>query len=111
MIIKIGEAVSLKSPDGFTITPDDRQEIIQTDGGNVIQDYGHVASGDKIAFSCNFRKTDFEKIYQYWEHRELVDVEFGGVTFPSSRIKIISWGFFERFENTTVNARIEIWRM
>ena len=43
MRIKIGEAVSLSRPDSWKISPDDRQSIIETDGGNVVQDYGHIA--------------------------------------------------------------------
>ena len=48
MKIRIGDAVSLTTPIDFKFHPDDRQTLVQTDGGNVVQDFGSVASGDKI---------------------------------------------------------------
>ena len=62
MAIQIGEAVSWKEPDSIKVSFDDRQQIIETDGGNVVQDYGHIDSGDTITFDCVFERDDFALI-------------------------------------------------
>ena len=50
MAIRIGDAVSLSNPSSEQITPDDRQQLIETIGGVVVQDFGHIAAGDKISW-------------------------------------------------------------
>lgn len=111
MAIKIGEATSWKEPEDLQITVDDRQQIIETDGGNVVQDYGHVASGDKITFSCVFERDEFIKVYHYWQNRELVDfTDISGIVWKSCRVKIMSYSYTKNF-TAYINTTIEIWRI
>lgn len=110
-VIKIGGVTSL-SAEGWKITPDDRSQLIQTDGGNVVQDYGHVSSGDKITVTCNWRRDDFLAVWNDYENRTLVDVtDPAGVVWPKCRIKIQSYGYYEHFEDGAVKTELEIWRI
>lgn len=109
MKIKIGNAVSLSTPESFKITTDDRQTMIQTDGGNVIQDYGHVASGDKINLNCTFHKDEFIKIWNYFQSRNLVNFQDpSGITWQDMRVKVLSYGYYQRFENY-ITTELELW--
>ena len=64
-LLHIGDAVSFSAPESWRYAPDDRQQLIQVDGGNVVEDYGHIASGDKITVTAKFDRANFEKIYDY----------------------------------------------
>ena len=111
MKIRIGEAISLTTPTDFKINTDDRQTMIQTDGGNVVQDYGHIASGDKIKVSALLYKDEFLKVWQYYETRTLVDfTDPAGVVWPHMRVRVLSYGYKERFENY-INVELELWRI
>ena len=111
MKIKVGEAVSLTTPQDFKISTDDRQTMIATDGGNVVQDYGHIASGDKIKVSAIFHRPEFLKVWGYYEGRDLVTfTDPAGVMWPLMRVRVISYGYKERFENY-INCELELWRI
>lgn len=111
MKIKIGEAISLTTPTDFKLNTDDRQTLIQTDGGNVVQDYGHIASGDKIKVSAIFRRDEFSKVWEYYEDRTLVTfTDPSGIVWPQMRVRILAYGYKERFENY-INCEIELWRV
>ena len=110
-VIKIGGATSL-SADSWKTTLDDRSQLIQTDGGNVVQDYGHVASGDKMTVTCNWLRDDFLKVWRAYEDRTMVDVtDPAGVVWPKCRVKIQSYGYFAHFEDNVVHTDLEIWRI
>ena len=111
MKIRIGEAESISAPENFKIIPDDRQTLIATDSGNVVQDYGHIACGDKITFSAIFYKEDFYKLWQYFNERShIVFVDQGGITWPDMRVRILSYGYKDRFEKV-INCELELWRI
>ena len=110
-LIKIGEATSFSPPESFAYTPDDRQQVIQVDGGNVVEDYGHIASGDKITISVKFDRENFGLINDYWEHRILVDfVDETGRVWSNCRVKVMSCGYLKMFPNM-INSELEIWRI
>lgn len=116
--IKIGDVTSLTA-ESFEWTTDDRQQIIEIEGGNVVQDYGHIASGDKATVNATFYGTDFTKVWKTYETRELVDVtDPAGIVWPSCRVRVVSWGYFDRFEKeesgrnpSAVSTKLEIWRI
>ena len=111
MAIVIGVAKSWRGPEDWKFTPDDRMQIIETDNGNVIHDYGHISSGDKMTFSCVFEREEFVKVYNYWHNRELVNfTDTAGNIWENIRVKIISYGYEQHFENY-INAELEIWRI
>ena len=111
MKIRIGDAVSLTTPIDFKLHTDDRQTLIQTDGGNVVQDFGSVASGDKITLNAVFKRDEFLKVWNYYQSRELIDfIDSSGVIWPQMRVRILAYGYKERFENY-INCEIELWRI
>lgn len=110
--IKINNIESLSSPESYTITPDDRQEIVQLINNNVVQDFGHIESGDKVSFSVNFWKSDFDKIKQYWDKRILVNFEdVAGNVFKDCRVVIKNYSYKKYFESSTITTNLEIWRI
>lgn len=111
MRIKIGEAVSLSRPASWKISTDDRQSIIETDGGNVVQDYGHIPSGDKITLTAIFYRDEFQKLWQYFHARSIVDMmDHNGITWQGMRVRVLSYGYEERFEDY-INCELELWRI
>lgn len=111
MIIRIGDAVSLSRPENFKYTPDDRQTVIETDGGNIVQDYGHISSGDRINFSAVFRRDEFMKIWEYFNSRSKIDfVDHSGITWQGMRVRVVSYGYEDRFEQF-IDCEIELWRI
>ena len=111
MRIKIGEAVSLSRPESWKISTDDRQSIIETDGGNVVQDYGHIPSGDKVTLTAIFYRDEFQKLWQYFHARSIVDmIDHNGITWQGIRVRVISYGYEERFEDY-INCELELWRI
>lgn len=109
--IKIDGIASLTA-ESFKITPDDRQTLVELDGGNCVQDYSHVQSGDKITVTCNWWREDFPHIWEVFETRKLVDFQDpGGVVWPSCRVRVLSYGYFTSFEDSTIHTEIEVWRI
>lgn len=110
-LLHIGDAVSYAAPESWRYTPDDRQQLIQVDKGNVVEDYGHIASGDKITVSCKFDRENFNLLNDYWEHRILVTVvDETGRTWENCRVKIVSCGYLKMFPNM-INVELEFWRI
>lgn len=109
MKIKIGEAVSISTPESFKITTDDRQTLIQTDGGNIVQDYGHIASGDKINLQATFHRDNFILVWNYFQNRTFITfIDPSGITWQNMRVKVISYGYYQRFEDY-ITAELELW--
>lgn len=110
MKIYIDGIPSMNPPDNITFTVDDRQTIIQTDGGNVIQDYGHIASGDKITLTnIQYRKDDFKKIYDIWQNRTLITfIDTNNIVWENVRVKIAKYSYNYNFPNI-IYCDIEIW--
>ncbi len=110
MAIRIGDAVSLSNPASETITPDDRQETVEVIGGVVVQDYGHVEAGDRIAWTLTFRTADWAKVKAYWNNRELVEIQDAAGDVFLARVVVKSCSRLARFEGKAVSAEIELWR-
>ena len=111
MKMKIGNVYSFKTPENWSYTPDDRQEIVKLINGNTVQDYGHIESGDKMSCTCLFRQKDFQQIEEYWNSRLLVDIQDeAGNVYKNCRVVIKSWSYQPRF-NTYIKTTIEFWRL
>lgn len=109
MVVRIGDAVSLNAPDE-SIIPDDRQQRIQTIGGNVIQDYGHVQSGDTVQWSgLQVTQKNAELIEGYWNSREAVTVINAGLQTFTARVAVKRWKRLPRFEKKVVEMDVELW--
>ncbi len=110
--IKIGDITSFSKAESWKYVPDDRQKTIEIQGGVAVEDYGHVAAGDKITFSCNFRRKDFDVLVHYWADRIKVDfTDPGGIIWKGCRVKITGYSYVDYFETSTVKVEIELWRV
>lgn len=111
MAIRIGEAVSLSRPDSWKFTPDDRQTMIETAEGNIVQDYGVHDSGGKVRCSVTFHRKEFLKVWDYFVSREPVNVtDHAGNMWKGMRVKVVSYGYESRFEDY-INTELEFWRI
>ena len=110
MAIRIGDAVSLSNPSSEQITPDDRQQLIETIGGVVVQDFGHIAAGDKISWELEFNSENWEKILAYWNQRTMVSVTDAGGDVFLARVVVKSYVRIPRFPKYH-RAAIDLWRV
>ena len=115
----IGTVTAFLTPDEITITPDDRQEKVNTttySGGAFMPsvsviDGGMCESGQVGSISgAKFRAADWATIYGYWENRTPVTVSFTDTTWTNCRIKLTRWTQSKKFGSVTT-ADIEIWRV
>ena len=111
-MVKIGEAYSMNDPENETITPCDRQTLVEVMDGAVVQDFGRYEEADKIEWSLQFRLRDWEIVKGYWSSRKLVEVtdQRGGRSI-TARIVIKSYNYVEHFRNKAITAKIELWRI
>jgi hypothetical protein len=110
MKIKINNIESYRSPESITINVDDRIEKVPLINGNVVQDYGHIASGDSFTVSALFSKANFNAIISLWEARQKVSfTDDSGEIWANCRIVIRSYRYEETFKNYVL-VNFEIWR-
>lgn len=111
MKIKINNIESLKTPESFSITFDERVERIQLINGNTVQDYGHIASGDYFTVSAVFSKADFNSIVSLWESRTKVTFQDeSGDIWNSCRLVLKSYSYQKCFPDYVL-INFEIWRI
>ncbi len=109
MVVRIGDAVSLNAPEE-SIIPDDRQTKIQTVGGVVVQDYGHIQTGDVVQWSnLQMMQHDAEIVESYWNSREAVTVINAGLQTFTARVAVKRWKRLPRFEKKVVEMDVELW--
>lgn len=110
MHIDIGGVRTL-SVEGWEITPDDRQETVEILGGMAVQDYGHIEAGDKIGCTVTVSAKGWQIIKQYWDSRQLVDVEDeAGIIHRNLRVVVKSWRYVHRFPDH-YDLKLEFWRL
>ena len=79
--------------------------------GIVVQDFGHVAAGDKISCTASALSADFEKIAGYWNRRTLVDIiDEAGNVWSDMRVLVKSYAYMPRFPKV-YKAPLEFWRI
>lgn len=112
MHIEIGEAKTLDC-ENWDCKPDNRITMIQTIGGNVVQNYGHIKSGDKITCKCNVSEKDKEKIFTYWENEIKVNiVDEAGIIYENMRVMVHNYGYVKKFEQEKYYwINFEFWRI
>lgn len=110
-MVKIGSAVSMGDPISETITPDNRQTLIQTIGGVVVQDMGRYPKGDVTSWELQFDKANWQLVSQYADNRQSVTIEDSNGETYTARINIKSYSYVERFRNAAVTAQMELWRV
>ena len=109
--IQIGDITTLHVENWQTV-PDDRQQMIEIVGGVVVQDYGHIAEGDKITCTVTIKSEDAQTLYGYWDNRTLVNViDEAGNTLPNMRIIIKGYSYVKSFADRAYTVNLELWRI
>lgn len=109
--IAIGDITTLET-ENWQVIPDDRQQTVAIVGGVVVQDFGHVAAGDKISCTVRLRKRDFDTLVRYWDDRTLVNVtDEAGIVWENLRVVVKSYEYVPRFSSKAVQATLEFWRV
>lgn len=65
-MIYINDIPSFRAPESEDYIFDDRTEKIELIGGNVVQSYGHVESGDTFSLECVFSAFNYNRIKLLW---------------------------------------------
>jgi hypothetical protein len=108
--IKIGTVESLREPESYKVTPDDRQEQIKVLGGVHIQDNGVFGSGMIAKGSALFSIDDWPTLEGYWLNRITVDVvDKYGKVLENRRLKITGFEGHECWDYYKVE--FELWNM
>ena len=110
MVIKIGEVTAL-SASVLRVIPDDRQTMIETIGGVVVQDLGYVEAGDKFSCTAVIRPEDKDTVYGYWHNRTRVRItDSNGNVYENMRVKIKGYENVQGFKNC-YSVEFEFWRI
>ena len=108
--IKIGEVRTL-AVENWQIVPDDRQQLVEIIGGVVVQDFGHIETGDKISCSANLTAAGWEIVKEYWDRRILVVVEDeAGNVFSNMRVIVKNYSYVQQFPKY-YKVTFEFWRV
>lgn len=108
--IKIGDAETLRT-ENWKIVPDDRQTKIETIGGVIVQDFGHVEAGDNFSCTVTLPTAAATAVFAYWHNRVPVDVrDVNGLILPNMRVVVKEYSYVDRFENF-ISASLEFWRV
>lgn len=107
--IDIGEAKTLNR-ENWVIDPDNRITVIQTIGGNIVQNFGHIESGDKITCTCNVSNENKEKIFKYWNSQERVTIVKDDETYQNMRIIVTRYEEMDMFPGYW-KINLEFWRV
>lgn len=108
--IKIGEVNTMSVENWRTIT-DDRQELIKTIGGVIVQDFGHISEGDNFSCIVTLRAEAAFVLYRYWHNRTRVNViDEAGNVHENMRVVVKEYSYIPHFCNYfTIN--LEFWRV
>ena len=108
--IKIGEVNTMSVENWRTIT-DDRQELIKTIGGVIVQDFGHISEGDNFSCIVTLRADAAFVLYRYWHNRTRVDVtDEAGNIFENMRVVVKEYSYVPHFCNY-YRVSLEFWRV
>ena len=106
--IKIGEVIPTRF-ENWGVTPDDRQQRINTIGGVEVQDFGHVEDGDTITCDVTLQGADAGIIFDYWHNRTRVNViDEGDYVYPNMRVVIKQYSRIKYFPPYFA-AKLEFW--
>lgn len=107
----IGDVTVYSRTGEWLTSTDDRQTMIKTFGGNIIEDYGHFDSGDVISSEFIFRKIDWETIKSYWLNRTKVDIIKEDSTMISNvRVVVKTYSEINKFPDM-IKSKLEFWRI
>ena len=97
--------------ENWQVLPDDRQRMVEIIGGAVVQDFGHVAQGDRISCTVTVLADGWEKIKRYWDGREKVAVvDEAGDTWHNMRVTVKAYAYVPHFSKA-YKITLEFWRV
>ena len=117
MSIQIGSIKSIGKSENFTISPDDRQELVQlVDGAVAVDGWEGIRKndGDVVGLTATFTKADGNVVMGWWNNRTLKQVILeNGDTIANARIiiKRISYPEALSFRSGFVILDLEFWRV
>lgn len=92
MSIQIGNVKSIGKSENFSVTPDDRQELVQLVDGAVAVDGWEgtrKTDGDVVGLTATFTRADGDTVIGWWNTRTLKQVVLEtGETITNARIVI-----------------------
>lgn len=117
MSVSIGGYKSIGKTENLTITPDDRQELVQLVGGAVAIDGwegARLTDGDVTGCTAMFTAADGAQVISLWNSRTLSTVVLeNGETISSARVVVrrISYPDALAFRSKYVILDLEFWRV
>jgi len=98
------------SVEGWKVLPDDRQQTMEVLGGMVVQDFGHLESGDKYSCIANFLLSDWQEIKKLWNDRTPVSVkDEAGIIHTKMRVVVKGYSYVNHFPRC-YKVNLEFWR-
>ena len=110
-MIYINDIPSLRDPESLELFVEDRIEKVELIGGNAVQDYGHVESGDVFSLECVFHTDNWGKIETLWKTRTPVSfTDVAGIIWTNLRIVVKSIRYESKFPQY-VRLKFELWKI
>lgn len=110
-MIYINDIPSLRDPESLELHIEDRIEKIELIGGNAVQDFGHIETGDEFELECVFKNDAWGQIQQLWKARQLVSfTDVSGTVWQNLRLVVKSLRYEEKFPEY-VRVRFSLWKV
>jgi hypothetical protein len=107
-VITIGGIMSMREPESFIVTPDDRQELVKCLNGVFPVDAGNFPAGDVFAFTAVFSAASWNVLKGYWQSRTKVDViDHHNTLMENMRVVVKKYEYVKKFRYWMVT--IELW--
>lgn len=107
-VITIGRIKSLREPESFSVTPDDRQELVKCINGVYPVDAGSYPEGDVSTITAVFSPASWEVLKGYWRSRVKVSViDHHNNLMENMRVVIKKYEYVKRFKYWQVT--LEFW--
>ena len=117
MSVQINNYKSVGKTENYTVSPDDRQELVQlVDGAVAIDGWDGTRQndGDVVGFTATFTHADAQAVIGLWNNRTLTTVQLeDGSAISNARIiiKRISYPDPLPFRAKYTVLDIEVWRV
>lgn len=109
-VITIGTVQSIREPENYAVTPDDRQELVKCINGVFPVDAGNYPEGDIFSFTAIFNPASWTILQGYWIGRIKVQVtDMHNVTMTNMRIIIKKYEYVKKHNFWQIT--FEIWRV
>lgn len=110
-MIFINDIPSFRNPESSELKFDDRIEKVELIGGNTVQDYGYIASGDTFSLTCLFSYSNYLSLKELWSARASVTyTDEAGATWQNLRLVFKSIKRDRNFPNYVL-LTFELWRI